>query len=53
MVRHHRILVEAWSGRALPGGDRLYPPNPGLADRIWQATFNIEARGVPGRRETG
>ena len=42
LVRHHRILVDAWSGRALPGGDRLYPPNPGLADRIWQATFNIE-----------
>ena len=42
LVRHHRVLVEAWSGRALPGGDRLYPPNPGLADRIWQATFNIE-----------
>jgi len=42
LVRHHRVLVDAWSGRALPGGDRLYPPNPGLADRIWQATFNIE-----------
>ena len=41
LVRHHRVLVDAWSGRALPGGDRLYPPNPGLADRIWQATFNI------------
>src|ERR1700739_3820597 len=42
LVRHHHVLVEAWSGRALPGGDRLYPPNSGLADRIWQATFNIE-----------
>jgi putative FMN-dependent luciferase-like monooxygenase len=42
LVRHHRVLVDAWSGRALPGGDRVYPPNPGLADRIWQATFNIE-----------
>src|SRR5438105_14000361 len=41
LVRHHRVLVDAWSGRALPGGDRLYPPNPGLADRIWQATFNV------------
>ena len=41
LVRHHRVLVDAWSGRALPGGDRLYPPNPGLADRIWQGTFNI------------
>lgn len=25
LVRHHRVLVDAWSGRALPGGDRLYP----------------------------
>jgi putative FMN-dependent luciferase-like monooxygenase len=42
LARHHRVLVDAWSGRKLPGGDRLYPPNPGLADRIWQATFSIE-----------
>ena len=42
LARHHRVLVNAWSGRALPGGDRLYPPNPRLADRIWQATFNTE-----------
>jgi putative FMN-dependent luciferase-like monooxygenase len=42
LVRHHSVLVDAWLGRPLPGGDRLYPPNPGLADRIWQATFNIE-----------
>lgn len=42
LVRHRRILVDAWSGRPLPGGDRLYPANPGLVDRIWQATFNIE-----------
>jgi putative FMN-dependent luciferase-like monooxygenase len=42
LVRHHCVLVDAWSGRPLPGGDRLYPPNPGLADRIWQAMSNIE-----------
>ena len=29
-------------GGELPGGDRLYPPNPGLVDRVWQATFNVE-----------
>jgi putative FMN-dependent luciferase-like monooxygenase len=32
----------AWSGGALPGGDRLYPESPTLADRIWQATFSVE-----------
>ncbi|HZQ01233.1 MAG TPA: putative FMN-dependent luciferase-like monooxygenase [Reyranella sp.] len=32
----------AWSGGALPGGDRLYPSSPTLVDRIWQATFSVE-----------
>ncbi len=32
----------AWSGGALPGGDRLYPASPTLVDRIWQATFSVE-----------
>ncbi len=42
LARHHRVLLDAWAGRELPGGDRLYPPNPGLVDRVWQATFNVE-----------
>jgi putative FMN-dependent luciferase-like monooxygenase len=42
LVRHHRMLIDAWAGRPLPGGDRLYPPNPSLVDRLWQATFNID-----------
>jgi putative FMN-dependent luciferase-like monooxygenase len=42
LAHHHRVMVDAWSGRPLPGGDRLYPLSSGLADRIWQATFNIE-----------
>lgn len=32
----------AWTGGVLEGGDRLYPAAPGLADRIWQATFSVE-----------
>ncbi|HTR87991.1 MAG TPA: putative FMN-dependent luciferase-like monooxygenase [Reyranella sp.] len=36
------LMRTAWSGGALPGGDRLYPSSPGLADRIWQATFSVE-----------
>ena len=42
LIRHHRVLLDAWAGRPLQGGDRLYPPNPGLVDRIWQATFSVE-----------
>lgn len=39
---HRQVLVDAWSGRELPGGDRLHPDQPGLVDRIWQATFTVE-----------
>lgn len=35
-------LRDAWRGEALPGGDRLYPANPRLADRIWQASFSVD-----------
>jgi putative FMN-dependent luciferase-like monooxygenase len=42
LIRHHRVLLDAWAGRPLLGGDRLYPPNPNLVDRVWQATFNVD-----------
>lgn len=42
LVRHRALMVDAWEGRPLPGGDRLYPGNPELAGRIWQATFTVE-----------
>src|SRR4051795_1192091 len=42
LVRYHRTLINAWTGCELPGGDRLYPPDAGLAERVWQATFNVE-----------
>jgi putative FMN-dependent luciferase-like monooxygenase len=49
-AQHRHALMEgnlalmrtAWSGGALPGGDRLYPASPTLADRLWQATFSVE-----------
>src|SRR5499433_3297868 len=41
MAQHLELLRDAWAGRALPGGDRLYPADPQLAERIWQATFAV------------
>jgi putative FMN-dependent luciferase-like monooxygenase len=53
MVHHLDLLRVAWAGRVLPGGDSLYPVNPGLADRIWQATFSIEGAQRAGRAGDG
>jgi putative FMN-dependent luciferase-like monooxygenase len=53
MAHHLDVLRDAWTGRSLPGGDCLYPVNPGLADRIWQATFNIEGAQRAGRAGDG
>jgi putative FMN-dependent luciferase-like monooxygenase len=41
MERNLELMRTAWSGGALPGGDRLYPSSPTLVDRIWQATFSV------------
>src|SRR5882757_2768275 len=43
LMNHNLDLMRtAWSGGALPGGDKLYPNSPTLVDRIWQATFTVE-----------
>ena len=42
LIAHLDVLRDAWAGRALPGGDRLYPSTPHLVDRIWQATFTVD-----------
>jgi alkanesulfonate monooxygenase SsuD/methylene tetrahydromethanopterin reductase-like flavin-dependent oxidoreductase (luciferase family) len=46
-------MRDAWAGRPLPGGDTLYPVNPGLTDRLWQATFSIEGAQRAGRAGDG
>src|SRR4029450_6617160 len=47
LVGHLQVLRDAWAGRPLPGGkDQMYPENPGLVERVWQATFTVDgARG--------
>ncbi len=43
LVENLKVLRDAWAGRPLPGGkDRIYPANPSLVERVWQATFTIE-----------
>jgi putative FMN-dependent luciferase-like monooxygenase len=43
LAAHLAVLRDAWAGRPLPGGaDHLYPANPSLVDRVWQATFSVE-----------
>ena len=42
MTGHLSLIKQAWVDGALPGGDHLYPTNPALVDRVWQATFTVE-----------
>jgi putative FMN-dependent luciferase-like monooxygenase len=43
LAGHLQVLRDAWAGRPLPGGgDQLYPANPSLVERVWQATFSVE-----------
>jgi putative FMN-dependent luciferase-like monooxygenase len=53
MAHHLDLMRDAWTGRPLPGGDSLYPVNPGLADRIWQATHSMEGALHAGRAGDG
>jgi putative FMN-dependent luciferase-like monooxygenase len=45
---HLSMLRDALAGKALPGGDRLYPAHPSLLSRLWFATFSVE-----GARQAG
>ncbi|MGF6159349.1 putative FMN-dependent luciferase-like monooxygenase [Ensifer sp. KUDG1] len=50
---HLQTVLDAWAGRGLPGGDRLYPAAPQLLDRIWQATFSVAGGERAGRAGDG
>ncbi len=41
MDAHLALLRTAWAGQPLVGGDVLYPANPGLDTRVWQASFGV------------
>lgn len=47
------ILRDALAGRALRGGDMLYPARPALLDRIWQATFSVQGGALAGAAGDG
>ncbi|SDL19376.1 putative FMN-dependent luciferase-like monooxygenase [Nonomuraea jiangxiensis] len=52
-AEHLAVLVRAWSGEDLGGGNRLYPPAPGLLERIWEATFSVAGGARAGRAGNG
>ncbi|WP_369360397.1 LLM class flavin-dependent oxidoreductase [Streptomyces sp. cg2] len=42
-AEHLRAVRDALSGaEPVPGGPQLFPPAPGLIDRLWEATFSVE-----------
>lgn len=50
---HLALLRDAWAGKPLPGGDRLYPSSPQLLDRVWQASFSVAGGERAGRAGDG
>jgi putative FMN-dependent luciferase-like monooxygenase len=52
-ARNLDIVRSALAGRALSGGDTLYPSRPQLCDRIWQATFSVSGGTRAGKAGDG
>lgn len=42
------IVRDAWAGKALHGGNHLYPDAPSLLDRVWLATFSANGARLAG-----
>jgi putative FMN-dependent luciferase-like monooxygenase len=54
LFEHLQVLRDAWAGRPLPGGkDQMYPVNPTLVGRVWQATFTVDGAGRAGAAGDG
>ncbi|MGP3964174.1 putative FMN-dependent luciferase-like monooxygenase [Nonomuraea sp. 3N208] len=52
-AEHLEVLVRAWSGEDLGGGNRLYPPAHRLLSAIWEATFSVAGGARAGRAGNG
>jgi putative FMN-dependent luciferase-like monooxygenase len=52
-IRNLARLRTALKGEEIPGGDTLYPQHPGLAARIWQATFSVSGGARAGKAGDG
>ncbi|WP_327087154.1 putative FMN-dependent luciferase-like monooxygenase [Nonomuraea sp. NBC_01738] len=52
-AEHLQVLLDAWSGGDLGGGNRLYPAAPRLLDALWEATFSISGGERAGLGEHG
>lgn len=52
-ARNLEVVRAALSGKALTGGDVLYPTRPQLCDRIWQATFSVAGGARAGKAGDG
>lgn len=46
-------LTAALSGGTLRGGDRLYPQQPALLERMWYATFSVDGARAAGQLGAG
>jgi putative FMN-dependent luciferase-like monooxygenase len=46
-------LRTALAGERIPGGDTLYPQQPDLVERIWQATFSLSGGARAGKAGDG
>lgn len=42
------VVRDAWDGKVLHGGNRLYPDAPHLLDRVWLATFSANGARLAG-----